>query len=404
MSSNQIAFEYFNRSTNTVEVWLSVAPGTKNVNFSGDIQPISIQDHEFLGSICYFQVPSRQRLKYTSEYSPVENYELTDEERNYFLRNTALIPVNKDTRKTAKSIIKNVDSKEDKDQIFSIFNYVKNNYKYSAAIKQRGFEYATEDKKGDCGELSAIIASYCRSIDIPCRMMIGACRGKSNHHAWNEVYLPEEGWIPLDVSLAMYTFFRHPLRDLGAGVKWGAFINKKRYFGNIESGRVVYSIDPERYLSPIYIDSEPPVNDMTFNVAGKDLAWGYESLDGCAPYMQPIYPKLNKSFKSIKNKDVLGKFGTYSSSIIDKVSYKTKMNSLSIGAVFVYISIFISLFNIETSVLFDLLLGSGTLIAFGIFSFLTILRREFNWPIFILSILSLLSAIGFIHDMIIYLA
>src|SRR5690625_6511275 len=87
MSSNQIAFEYFNRSTDTVDVWLSVAPGTNNVNFSGDIQPISIQDHEFLGSICYFQVPSRQRLKYTSAYSPVKNHELTDEERNYFLRN-----------------------------------------------------------------------------------------------------------------------------------------------------------------------------------------------------------------------------------------------------------------------------------------------------------------------------
>src|SRR5690625_2070733 len=119
MSSNQIAFEYFNRSTDTVDVWLSVAPGTNNVNFSGDIQPISIQDHEFLGSICYFQVPSRQRLKYTSAYSPVKNQELTDEERNYFLRNTELIPLNKATRKAAKTNINNINTKENKDKVYS---------------------------------------------------------------------------------------------------------------------------------------------------------------------------------------------------------------------------------------------------------------------------------------------
>lgn len=182
-------------------------------------------------------------------------------------------------------------------------------------------------------------------------------------------------------------------------MKWGALINKNHYFGEIESGRAVFSIDPERQLSPFYTDANPPVKDMTSLVAGETFSRGYESLDGSAPYIQPIYPKLNQSYASIKNKDVLGKFEIYSAILIDKLSYQTKMNALSLGAVLVYLSILLSLFNIETTEWFNLVLGAGTTLAFGVFSLLTLLRREFNWAILVLSILLSLSAFSFIYGM-----
>ena len=75
------------------------------------------------------------------------------------------------------------------------------------------------------------------------------------------------------------------------------------------------------------------------------------------------------------------------------------MNALSLGAVLVYLSILLSLFNMETAKCVEHLLGAGTAVAFGVFSILTLLRREFNWSIRVLSILLSLSAFSFIYGL-----
>ncbi|GAB3802714.1 transglutaminase domain-containing protein [Virgibacillus kimchii] len=396
MTYNSITFEYFNRSSDVVEIWLSAAPGTTELEFMEN-QPINFYKHDFLGTIYFFKIPSHQKFKYSSKYKPINKKEISDKEKKYFLRNTELIPVNDSTRAQAKDIIKNLHSENTKEQAYTIFNFVRKNFEYSSKLKERGFEYTIERRKGDCGELSAVFASYCRSLQIPCRIMVGAFKGKFNHHVWNEVYIPQEGWIPVDVSLAMYTPFRYPLRSMMSAIKWGTLKNKKRYFGNIEQGRVVFSIDPEIYLEPAYKDSKASVDDMTFNIAGKKISWGYESLKGRAPYMQPIYPKLNDTFRKIKHKDVLGKFEV---SAPHQTSYKTKINALYIGLVLAFLSMVISAYEISIPIWFDILLGTVTYLSLGIFSVLTIIRNEYNWLVLILVTFFLLSALGFFYNII----
>jgi len=397
MSGQRISYEYYNRSSDIVEIWLSVAPDTTDIQFSG-IQPVHIDNHQFLGAIYYFKVPSQQSIQYTARYERTEK-PLCGEEREYFLKNTTLIPVNEMTRQKALRIIEGDLAKTVKDKVYSIFNYVKKNFKYSSSERSRGFVYTTTKKKGDCGELSAVIASYCRSIGIPCRIMIGAFKGKDNHHAWNEVYIPEEGWIPLDVTLAIYTFFRYPIHNVSSGIKWGAFTNKKRYFGKVEQGRVVFSIDPERYLMPRYQDSDAPVDDMTFQVAGKKFAWGIESIGGCAPYMQPIYPKLNHSYKIIKGKDVLGSFAVSSLKLRDRMSYKIKINSFLIGSYAALISVLLSFIKVKQPMWFVIILNGGIFILFTIFGVTTIIRREINWPVIFISLFFLLAGFGTIFEL-----
>lgn len=396
MSTNNIKFEYKNKSNDVVKVWLSTAPNTSQIQFN--LSPVMEKDDSYLGKIYYFEIPKKKKLIYKAKYTYSCTDKITESEKEYFLRDCKLIPVNESTIKKAKDITTGIQDEIEKAKV--IFSYILKNYKYTSRIKERGFNACTTNKKGDCGELSAVFASYCRSLGIPCRVMVGACRGRNKHHAWNEAYFEGIGWIPIDVSIAMFKFFRMPLANLGTTINLGALRNKERYFGEVESGRVVFSIDPERELTPFYDDIESPVDDVTFSVGDKNLSWGYQSLDGKAPYMQPIYPQLNQIYKKIKKQDILGSFNNNPNNIVDHYSLRMKINSFLIAAVLVYFSIISSLFNVELHHVVEMFIQGAYSVLLGIFGVLSLIRREYNAPILILSLLFSLSLFGFVYQLI----
>ncbi|MDQ0176291.1 transglutaminase-like domain-containing protein [Bacillus chungangensis] len=396
MSTNKIKFEYKNKSNDLVKVWLSTAPNTSQIQFN--LSPVIEKDDSYLGKIYYFEIPKKKKLIYKAKYTYSCMDKITEREKEYFLRDCKLIPVNESTIKKAKDITTGIQDEIEKAK--AIFLYIVKNYKYTSRIKERGFNACTTNKKGDCGELSAVFASYCRSLGIPCRVMVGAFRGRSKHHAWNEAYFEGIGWIPIDVSIAMFKFFRMPLANIGTTINVGALRNKERYFGEVESGRVVFSIDPERELTPFYDDIKSPVDDMTFSVGDKNLSWGYQSLDGKAPYMQPIYPQLNQTYKKIKIQDVVGSFNNNPNNIVDHYSLRMKINSFLIAAVLVYFSIITSLFNVEVHHVVEMLVQGAYSVLLGIFGVLSLIRREYNAPILILSLLFSLSLFGFVYQLI----
>jgi len=59
---------------------------------------------------------------------------------------------------------------------------------------------------GACGSQSLLLAALCRAAGIPARVVWGCLYtpeygGSFGHHGWNEVYMGEAGWIPLDATL-----------------------------------------------------------------------------------------------------------------------------------------------------------------------------------------------------------
>lgn len=59
--------------------------------------------------------------------------------------------------------------------------------------------------KGMCGAQSMLMAALCRAVGIPARVVWGVMYthelgGSFGHHGWNEVFMGEDGWIPLDVT------------------------------------------------------------------------------------------------------------------------------------------------------------------------------------------------------------
>jgi transglutaminase-like putative cysteine protease len=60
-------------------------------------------------------------------------------------------------------------------------------------------------RAGECGGHSFLLASFCRAVGIPARVVWGCMYtpnfgGSFGQHAWNEIYMGNAGWIPVDAT------------------------------------------------------------------------------------------------------------------------------------------------------------------------------------------------------------
>ena len=82
--------------------------------------------------------------------------------------------------------------------------WVADNIEY--AIPGGGSARKTYDMRGgECGGHSMLLAAFCRAAGIPARVVFGAMYapnfgGGFGQHAWNEIYMGEAGWIPVDAT------------------------------------------------------------------------------------------------------------------------------------------------------------------------------------------------------------
>ncbi|MEW5984193.1 MAG: transglutaminase-like domain-containing protein [Acidobacteriota bacterium] len=82
---------------------------------------------------------------------------------------------------------------------------VGNNIK--GAIPGGGSARGTFDQRaGECGGHSFLMAAFARAVGIPARAVWGAMYtprngGEFGQHAWNEVYMGAAGWIPVDTTI-----------------------------------------------------------------------------------------------------------------------------------------------------------------------------------------------------------
>jgi hypothetical protein len=60
-------------------------------------------------------------------------------------------------------------------------------------------------RRGECGAHSMLLAAFCRTLGIPARVVWGCMYvpnrgGAFGQHGWNEVYMGDAGWIPVDAT------------------------------------------------------------------------------------------------------------------------------------------------------------------------------------------------------------
>ena len=80
------------------------------------------------------------------------------------------------------------------------------------AIPGGGTSRKTYDiRAGECGAHSFLLAAFCRAVGIPARVVWGGMYipnygGGFGQHGWNEIYMGDAGWIPVDATALEYDF------------------------------------------------------------------------------------------------------------------------------------------------------------------------------------------------------
>ena len=135
---------------------------------------------------------------------------------------------------------------------------------------------------GECGAHSRLFAAFCRAAGIPARVVWGCMYVPNNggcfgQHAWNEVYMGEAGWIPLDTTAREIDFVDSGHVRLGVLSSSHIAFNPQRMeildyrAGGQESGREGDEVDDGRYL-PYIGKYRGPQKVFTVFVRNKGLA------------------------------------------------------------------------------------------------------------------------------------
>ena len=145
-----------------------------------------------------------------------------------FLYPTQLMNYTKDSKcvKKAAELCKN--AKNDVERLSAIYTYMIENVRYDREFAQNvqsGYipdpDQILERASGFSFDYASLMCAMLRSQGIPARMIIGDANlsvdDRFEYHAWNEVYLEDEGWTLMDAFIGaipqnagMVKWFKEP--------------------------------------------------------------------------------------------------------------------------------------------------------------------------------------------------
>ncbi|MBW2991044.1 transglutaminase-like domain-containing protein [Candidatus Woesearchaeota archaeon] len=126
-----------------------------------------------------------------------------------YLEPQEMIDINEDIIRTAAGIVQGEDDLYR--AVYKLAQWVEINVEYdlstitSEAVQKSS--WVLDNKRGVCDEITSLFISLCRSLGIPARFVTGISYSNINlqndgwgPHGWAEVYFPEVGWVPFDVT------------------------------------------------------------------------------------------------------------------------------------------------------------------------------------------------------------
>ncbi len=129
-------------------------------------------------------------------------------ENKVFLNSIKLVNWNENMAavKKARELTKN--AKTDMEKVKAIYEYVTGGIAYDdKKINSLELEYVPvvdeilAKKSGICYDYSVLYAAMLRSVNVPAKLVMGHRNDITAYHAWNQVYLKEQGkWITIDTT------------------------------------------------------------------------------------------------------------------------------------------------------------------------------------------------------------
>ena len=260
--------------TGILKLWIPVPIETES---QVDVAVISVTPEEYLMNspsieddigIAYLEVPLDEleedlnisvqftftsfERHFTFDYTQVGDYDTESDLHKQYTKSFKNINFTPQIREKAQDIVG--DEENPYLAAKKIYEYVVRNVTYNLmphiSLSTRSIpesSYAHENLRGDCGTQSMYFCALCRAVGIPAR----ACGGQlvvpelEADHFWAEFYLPDYGWVPVDVTVAE-----------GADMNYDA-TNEERefwkefYFGNLDAYRFVIQNDVDLPLDPV---------------------------------------------------------------------------------------------------------------------------------------------------------
>ena len=143
--------------------------------------------------------------------------------------------------------------------LYSLAEYVRNSMNYN--LEKQDLRKASEifqEKQGVCSHYTILFISLARSLGFPSRYVSGvAYSNKINdfqEHAWAEVYIPDYGWVPFDVTFGQYAWLDSSHVAFKKSIDAGEPSAKYRYSGGyIQPDQILIKTNVSSYLG--FVDS-----------------------------------------------------------------------------------------------------------------------------------------------------
>jgi transglutaminase-like putative cysteine protease len=254
-------------------------------------------DPEYGNSFLYIKIsnPKEKEIRFTmyilaDRYQAINNIEaekvgeLDENLSQYeiYLKPNQYKVVNEDVKKIAHDLTK--DKKTYYERVKAIYDYVYDNMKYDKSVPGFGkgdVVRACSVKAGNCIDFHSLFSAIATASGIPSREVsnfdlpfgeVAPNYCKVGFHCSIEVYMPNYGWIPLDIS--------HAKKGVGS---------KEFYFGSLDNFRLQIGYGRDIQFSPPQngprlnlVTSEPyvEIDGIPYENIGKDLLYKDRNLVG----------------------------------------------------------------------------------------------------------------------------
>ncbi|MFH1840331.1 MAG: transglutaminase-like domain-containing protein [Nanoarchaeota archaeon] len=148
--------------------------------------------------------------KTPNAYFPIRN---VPAEYEVYARSTEYIDITEDIIAQANEIVEgetNLQTATHKlgEWVYQNINYDLNTITAKAVKKS---SWVLDNREGVCDEITNLFISFCRSVGIPARFVSGTVYSNLQeegegfgNHGWAEVYFPDYGWAPYDVTYGQF--------------------------------------------------------------------------------------------------------------------------------------------------------------------------------------------------------
>lgn len=172
------------------------------IKWSGDI------DRDTLS----YEVDTRLLVKRVIHQIGTVKFPIQNIEENYkkYTRGTKYIDLDDDIMKKANEIATGESNLYS--VTYTLAEWIRANIRYSMntmteeAVQKSS--WVLVNRQGVCDEITNLFISFCRALGIPARFITGVAYSNMingfGNHGWAEVYFPEYGWVPFDITYGEY--------------------------------------------------------------------------------------------------------------------------------------------------------------------------------------------------------